>query len=195
MNLDDMLENDELEENKEDNYLSFAEIYEKMEQELLEMCQSLVPYVKESERNSFSVNREVVNTKEFHDKFMKLPVSLDAQEALYKQAGRLLSFVDGQEEERMLAVNSRTGEFLVDNFNRDGKMMSTGFTIQEYNKTQECREFITLMHSHSLNGRPSATDLLSYLNNKKVNLSLIICHNGDVYAIYGVKPEFKKNVY
>lgn len=92
----------------------------------------------------------------------------------------------------MLAVNSRTGEFLVDNFNRDGKMMSTGFTIQEYNKTQECREFITLMHSHSLNGRPSATDLLSYLNNKKVNLSLIICHNGDVYAIYGVKPEFKK---
>lgn len=192
MNLDDMLENDELEENKEDNYLSFAEIYEKMEQELLEMCQSLVPYIKESERNYFSVNREVVNTKEFHDKFMKLPVSLETQKSLHKQAGRLLSFVDGQEEERMLAVNSRTGELIVDNFNRNGSIKGTGFTYDEYSKIKECKEFVTFMHSHSLNGRPSAADLLSYLNNSQVNLSLVICHNGDVFAICGVKSCFKQ---
>ena len=53
---------------------------------------------------------------------------------LMREAGRLLNFVDGQEQERMLVINARTGEFVVDNFDRDGDMYKTGFNVEEYQK-------------------------------------------------------------
>ena len=47
------------------------------------------------------------------------------------------------------------------------------------------------MHNHSLNGRPSAQDLISYLKEEKVKLSLILCHDGSVYGIFDVLPELE----
>lgn len=40
-----------------------------------------------------------------------------------------------------------------------------------------------------MNGRPSAQDLISYLKEEKVKLSLILCHDGSVYGIFDVQPE------
>lgn len=40
----------------------------------------------------------------------KLPLSKPVIESLYKETGRLLEAVDGQEQEHMLAINARTGE-------------------------------------------------------------------------------------
>ena len=152
--------------------------------------QPLVPKI--NEHNAYSISRQAVNSKEYHDKFSKLPVNHEVQEALYKEAGRLLRFVDGQEEERMIAVNARTGELIVDNINRDGSINGTGFTYDEYKKIEKCNDNIIVMHNHSLNGRPSAQDLLTYLHNDNMQLSLIICHDGSIYAIYGVRKKFEK---
>ena len=60
--------------------------------------------------NGFSVERNYINSKEYHDKFEKLPLSKPVIESLYKETGRLLEAVDGQEQEHMLAINARTGE-------------------------------------------------------------------------------------
>lgn len=49
---------------------------------------------------------------------------------------------------------------------------------------------IVLMHNHSLNGRPSAQDIMTYLHEERVKLSLIICHDGTIYGIYGVHSKF-----
>lgn len=172
-----------------DDYLwdLLSEIEE--EKQRYESEQSLIS--KKKNRNGFSVDRDYINSKEYHDKFEKLPVNSNVQESLYKEAGRLLEYLDRVDEERLIAINARTGEFIVDNFARTGNSKSTGFTLEEYNKTQECPNMIILMHNHSRNGRPSAADLLSYLNNEKVKLSLIICHDGDIFVIYGVKEKFK----
>lgn len=136
--------------------------------------------------NAYSVERNYVNSKKFHDKFESIPVNKYVQERLYIEAGRLLEFVDGICEERLIAINARTGELIVDNFNRKGSMLSTGFTTDEAIKIDDCPDGIILLHNHSLNGKPSSQDLLTYALEDKVKISLIICHDGTVYGIFHV---------
>lgn len=182
MNLDDILD-DEIQNMSE--YL-----HEELKHE-----QTLISLKKH--HNIYSVERNYINSKEYHDKFEKLPVGKEVQESLYIQAGRLLEFVDNFSEEqmgqeRLLAINCRTGEFIVDNFDRDGEVYKTSFTDIEAEQINKCKDSIALIHNHSNNVRPSGQDLLAYLKNDKIKLSLIVCHNGKVYGIYAVKKSFEK---
>jgi hypothetical protein len=189
----DLLNEDEKAEDLREQSYSFEKYRKKIERLLMEQMELEQPIIsKKPHFTPYSVDRKRVNSKEYHDKFEKLPVNHEVQQALYKEAGRLLEFVDGQEEERMLAVNARTGELLVDNFDRKGSIRGTAFTNAEAKKLDKCKDGIVLMHNHSLNGRPSAQDMLTYLKEERVRLSLILCHNGMVYGIYGVRPEFKE---
>lgn len=156
--------------------------------EQLDVEQPLIS--KKEIKNAYSVERNYVNSKAYHDKFEALPVNKDVQQSLYIQSGRLLEFVDGQEQERLIAVNARTGELIIDIFNREGSIRGTGFNEYEAESIMKCNDNIVLLHNHSLNGRPSAQDLITYFNEEKVKISLIICHDGVVYGIYEVKSEF-----
>lgn len=95
----------------------------------------------------------------------------------------------------MLAINARTGDFIVDNFNRPGEVKRTGFTPSEYYDIQICKDPVILVHNHSLNGRPSGKDLLSFLHQENVALSLVACHDGTIYEISYVNPIFEKMFY
>lgn len=156
-----------------------------------DLNQSLIKE-KSGIENSFLVNRKLVNSKEYHDKFEQLPLPKAVQESAYKQAGRLLDFVDGQGEERLLSIDARTGDFIVDNFNRDGDMYHTGFIDPEKHLINKCEHNIVLIHNHSLNGRPSGKDLLSFSHLDKVQMSIIACHDGTIFAITNVNPLFEK---
>ena len=185
MDLDDILEEEKY------DMQTLLSIYEQRE---LDQEQPLISI--KNTKNVFSVEREYVNSKEYHDKFENLQISKTLQESLYKQTGRLLEFVDSLPEEqmgqeRLVAVNFRTGDFIVDNFDRDGEINKTSFNDREMDLIEKCKDSIVLIHNHSKSDKPSGQDLLSYLRNEKVKLSLIACHNGDLYAIYGVKPIFE----
>lgn len=148
------------------------------------------PIISKKEHfNAYSVERDFVNSKEYHDKFERMPVNRDVQQRLYIEAGRLLEFVDGQEEERMIAINARTGKFLVDNFNRKGSVKGTGFNNDEVKALDNCKDGIILLHNHSLNGRPSIQDMLTYLSEERIKVALILCHDGTIYGIYEVNPK------
>lgn len=179
-----------IETNKE--YTEEREIDETLEALFLNKLTLEQPLIfKKDIKNAFSAERDYLNSKEYHDKFEKLPVNRDVQQALYEQTGRLLNFVDGKSEEHLLAINGRTGQFIVDNFTREGETLHTGFSDEELNKVNECRDSIIIVHNHSLNGRPSYKDLLAYLESPKIKISLIACHDGTLYGIYEVKPEIK----
>ena len=98
---------------------------------------------------------------------------------------------DEMEKERLVAINGRTGEFLVDNFDREAEVYRTGFNEAEMNIFNECQDSVIIIHNHSHNGRPSGKDILTYYEVDKIKLSLIACHDGDVYAIYWVRKSFK----
>lgn len=83
-------------------------------------------------------------------------------------------------------------EYLVDNFKRNGEINRTRFNDNEIKIINNCPDSIALIHNHSKSDKPSGQDIMSYLHNEKVKLSIIACHNGDLYAIYGVKPSFEQ---
>lgn len=166
-------------------------------QECLKQRQALISKQKTDHITAYSVERQYINSKAWHDKFGKLPVNDMVKESLYRQTGRLLNFINNldeekQSQERLLAINARTGEFLVDNFDRDGETYKTGFNAAEYKHIEGCPDSIILVHNHSLNGRPSGQDLLAYLHTEKVKISIIACHDGNIYAIYGINPKFEE---
>lgn len=158
-----------------------------------DLLEQAVVHIKEKEpdKEKFAVNRQLVNSKEYHDKFKEIEVPRRVQECLYRETGRLLDFVDGQAEERLLAINARTGDFIVDNFNRSGSEKRTSFIASERMEIDKCKDPIILVHNHSLNGRPSGKDLLSFLHQENVALSLVACHDGTVYEISYVSPKFE----
>lgn len=160
------------------------------ELELESLNQALVKQ-KHGLENGFDVNRALVNSKEYHDKFHQLPLSNPVCESVYRQIGRLLDFANGQGNEYLIALNARTGSLVTDNFKRQGEIYRTGFVGPELVQINECKDNLILIHNHSLNGRPSAQDMLSFLHQDKVQLSLVACHDGELYSIEYVNPEFE----
>lgn len=146
---------------------------------------------RKTEHGTFAVERDYVNSRQYHDKFLNLPVSHDVQERVYKEMGRLLEYVDGRDEERMTVVSARTGEHIVDNFKRTGYTDHTSFTDNEYSKIKAYPGFVILIHNHPYNGRPSARDIISYAGDEHVKMSIVACHDGTLYAVFAARPNVK----
>lgn len=144
---------------------------------------------KKTYTNGFSVERNYINSKAYHDKFEKLPVSKRVYERLYTECGRLLNTVDGCEEEKMIAINARTGELVVDNLSRAGLSDHTCFTAEEYKYIKELSDTIIVIHNHSYNRPPSGRDIATYAENDNIKISLVVCHDGDVFAIVRAERE------
>ena len=183
MDLDDFLYDDERDDDRDDDFLSFCSNEMDMEQSLIK---------ENSIHNAFSVERDYINSKAYHDKFEKLPINRNVQQSLYQQVGRLLNEVNGKEEEKLFAINARTGDFIVDNFKRPGRSSKTSFNNEEFKLIYDCKDSIILVHNHSFNSRPSIQDLLTFLNEDKIRLSIIACHDGTLYGIYDVNPKLEK---
>ncbi len=153
----------------------------------LENEQALIS--KKKVTNAFSVNRKLINSRDFRDKFDELELSPEVASKVYKEVGRLLEYVDGQENEYLVALDYNTGERIVDNFGREACARGTGFTDEEYSKILNTETNLILIHNHSYNGRPSIQDMISFHNNDKIQLSLVACHNGYLYAIFKITNE------
>lgn len=140
----------------------------------------------------YSVERDYINSKKYHDIFLELPFSHDVKERIYIEAGRLLDFVDGKHEEHMIAISARTGLLIADNLYRAGVSDHTSFNKAEYKKIQESEDSLVVLHNHSSNGRPSARDIITFSVEDKIKLSLVLCHDGAVYAICNSKKIVKE---
>ena len=90
----------------------------------------------------------------------------------------------------MIAVTSIDGDLIVDNLGREGENNKTGFTKEELQKILDHKSDIVLLHNHSSNDIPSGTDLLTYYKYDYIRMSLILCHDSNIYAIYYVSDKF-----
>lgn len=183
---------------KSQRYQDLMEDYKTVKKVALDQDNNLLneqPLISEkSVNNGYSVNRKLVNSKKYHDKFVVLPTNKNVYESAYKECGRLLEFSDTKPDEHMIAINARDGKFIVDNFARVGTLSQTSFNKTEYEKVLECKDGIVLMHNHSTSVRPSGADIKTFATNDNVKMSIIACHDGDVYAIISAKKEVA-NIY
>ncbi len=133
--------------------------------------------------NAFSVNRKLVNSKEYHDKFEGLTQHKAANENIYQQSKRLLEHRDGKESESLIVVDSKTGISITDNFKNSDEQFKTGLTAEQYGLVQNHNGNFIMLHNHPESVRPSGTDILTLWKEKKADSSIILGHDGTVYVL------------
>ncbi len=137
---------------------------------------------RKMETNSLSVDRAVVNTKIFHDKFEAVGVHKSSREATYQEAMRMLEHRDGTECEDIVAIDARSGAIVVKNTASQQKG-KTGFTEEQYKEYLAYEGKVVLLHNHPNGSRPSFTDISTLFSQEKVVCSVTVGHDGSVHII------------
>jgi len=133
--------------------------------------------------NAYSVNRELVNSKLYHDKFEDITPHKATNENIYQQAKRLLEFRDGSENESLIVLDSRTGKLIVDNFENSDIKLKTGLTNEQYSYVTKHNGRFVILHNHPGSTRPSGTDILTLWREEKADCSIVAGHDGTVFLI------------
>ena len=141
---------------------------------------------EKKDQNALSVDRELVNSKAYHDKFEALTKRKQTNESLYQQAKRLLEARDGSEGEGLIILDSRTGRIITDNLSRQVQKLKTGLTKEEYQLVKENTGNIIMLHNHPDGSQPSGTDILTLWRESKADATVIVGHDGAVYIIYEI---------
>lgn len=133
--------------------------------------------------NALSIS-PIVNTKEYHDAFLAMPLPRVVSESAYCQAGRILSVTDGTEYEHLVAIDARTGALVADNLDEQPlKKGTTGFDDSNISKIEECCGRIVLLHNHPASRPPSYRDVMTAAEDERIAASIVIGHDGPVWYI------------
>ena len=159
-----------------------------LEQEKMSQYQGLIQnqnYSISAKQNSnaYSVDRNLVNSKAYHDKFEDLTPHKAANESIYQQSKRLLEHRDGHFEESLIVIDSRTGKVITDNFDNTGTKYKTGLTEEQYKLVQEQKSNFIMMHNHPDSVRPSGTDIITLWKEKRADASVIVGHDGTIFML------------
>lgn len=138
---------------------------------------------KKGDKNDFSVNYKKVNTKEYHDKFRRLPLPKQVQEQLYIRTGRILQELDGTAYERLVALDAKTGDLVVDTYSHELVESKATFDDDERKLIHNHKNGVVLLHNHPGDSPPSFPDIRSAMTTEGVSGSLVSGHGGTVYYI------------
>lgn len=140
------------------------------------------------EKNDFVVNKKLMDSKAYHDKFENLTPYKSTNEALYAESIKILNHRNGTEYEDIKAIDSVTGVVLQENLTASGIHKHVcGFTKgQEAALTALGRSF-DLLHNHPGNSLPSLSDIEWLFKRTFATASNVICHDGTVYRIVKLK--------
>lgn len=136
------------------------------------------------EYNAMTVNREIVNSKKYHDKIEALGLNKNAQEKVYVEAKRMLEKADGSDYEYLTVVDARTGKIIVSTIDDVSAIKNrVRLSDEQYEKVIHNANSVITIHNHSKSGRPSGADILTAFRNKNVSESIIACHDGDIFVL------------
>lgn len=143
---------------------------------------------KDGEKIYSSVNRELVNSKEYHDKFDGLTEHRAVNESIYQESMRMLEHRDGTPFEDMVVLDARTGKFIVGNM--DAKVIGrTGLTKSQIAKVTGYGQDVIVVHNHPNSSRISYKDILTMYQNKNVSAVVAVGHDGSVQIISNLNRE------
>lgn len=130
----------------------------------------------------------MVNSKQFHDKFEKLPFSKNVIESLYKFSLKILEHRDGSDVEDLYILNSRTGSEVTKNVSTKVGF-KVGLTSAQYQKVLE-EDGVIILHNHPEGGRLSFSDIKSLFGTPNAKGSVVVGHDGSVYVAYAPNRSF-----
>lgn len=134
-------------------------------------------------KNNLTVDRDLVNSKSFHDKFERMNLRKSVKEMLYQTSLEMLEHRDGTNSEDIAAIDIRTGNRLFLNMSAIDES-KVNPTPEEYKLIENNDDKVILIHNHPLSGRPSWADIKTLqLGKKYIDRSIIIGHKGNVTEI------------
>ena len=116
-----------------------------------------------SVQNEFSVDRRLVNSKRYHNVFLRLKFSPPVSESIYQCAMKILSHRNGTNFEDLYAIDARRGRLIVKNVS-SAVPLRTSFNIQNYTALLDQPNPIILIHNHPNSTRPSITNIKTLAN-------------------------------
>lgn len=137
---------------------------------------------KKKDFNDYSVDRQLVNSKKFHDKFESLTYHKSTNESVYQETMKMLEHRDGTDLEDIVILDARTGNVIVKN-TLSVRSGQTGLTHEQYEIYQQASGKKVLLHNHPNGGRLSFTDLKTLFVNDEVEASIAVGHNGIVHIV------------
>ena len=144
---------------------------------------------KKPNKNAYSVDRNFVNSKGFHDKFDGLTPRKPANESLCQQSRRLLEARDGTDNEGLIIIDARTGKLVTDNLEDKAGALRTGLTSEEYELVKDNAGKVIMLHNHPDGSAPSGRDILTYWAEEKADSSVVVGHDGTVYILSEINRE------
>lgn len=158
----------------------------------LEQRERVIPRSQAAKGTAYDVSRRAVNGRSYREKFSKAGLTKRAAESAYVEARRILRDRDGTVCERMSVIEWRTGKRVCDSFGAHPQAVRTGLTLEQYERASKVKGGIVIMHNHPSSTRPSFSDLRSVAASEFVRASLVLCHDGTIYAISGTSPQLIK---
>lgn len=158
----------------------------------LEQRERVIPRSQAAKGTAYDVSRHAVNGRSYREKFSKAGLTKRAAESAYVEARRILRDRDGTVCERMSVIEWRTGKRVCDSFGAHPQAVRTGLTLGQYERASKVNGDIVIMHNHPSSTRPSFSDLRSVAASEFVRASLVLCHDGTIYAISGTSPQLIK---
>ena len=143
---------------------------------------------KKQTENAFTVNRGLVNSKKYHDKFESLPFNKRPRERLYKNAMAALEHRDGTKKEDLFVFDQRTGNLIVKN-TESSRDYSAGLSYQKYQQVLNHKDAMTILHNHPEGGRFSFTDIKTAFETPNVMSSVVVGHDGSVHVIHSFNKD------
>ncbi len=137
---------------------------------------------KKKTENSYSVNRNLTNSKSYHDKFEKLTKYKIVNEVLYSKALSVLEHRDGTNYEDLIILDMRTGEIVVEN-TTSTKEGATGLYKEQFEIFKKYDGNKILLHNHPNSSRFSFQDISTLFKYKDVKYSVVVNHDGEVQII------------
>lgn len=138
--------------------------------------------VGEGYSTNFAVKRRVVNGEAYRARFSELGIPKRASQSVHQQALRILEDRDGTAGERLCAISWKSGELVADTFGTTPSDFASGFTNDQIAKIEKTDGGVVLLHNHPASGPPSATDICTLAQYDWARASVIVCHNGTIYA-------------
>lgn len=158
----------------------------------LEQRERLIPREQEARGTAYDVSRRAVNGRAYRGKLDAAGLPKRAAASCYVEARRILRDRDGTDGERMSVVSWRTGERVCDTFGLDTQAERVGLTLGQYRRAASTDGGVVVLHNHPASTRPSWADLKSVAAHDFVRASLVLCHDGTIYAISGTSPQLIK---
>lgn len=137
---------------------------------------------KKNDFNDYSVDRKLVNSKEYHDKFENLTSHKSTNESVYQEAMKMLEHRDGTDLEDIVILDARTGNVIVKN-TLSVRSGQTGLTHEQFEIYQQSSGKKVLLHNHPNGGRLSFTDLKTLFVNDDIKATIAVGHNGMVHIV------------